>query len=1638
MPTTTHHRVVALSMPVVYTLDGDYDPNGLIFAPAAHKPLLDWARDRFEDGDRLLPRLHHRRQRAQLVVDGLERLELMLDRLLHGPDEDQELLAELLRRERAGEYDEPQDRLGHGARRRSARAGAVQLNVQSTVDELRVALADLGDSDGLSCWGPSGTTPGTSADDATEGGAAPEAPHRLLLLSSEQRAEWRRHWQEQGRLLDRAIERWFAEVDADPDRAFNPTTLAKATAPRNPAARLNEDRVRHLLLNDHRAPVDQLGVDAPPYDRFNPMKPLRLVEPLVLRAHLDEQISVEVQNLIEDRRVGFHVQGDGLAASSGRGVRHADGSHIGANPDTTIGYRERRTFRYAARHEGVWPINDLADVRGSEQGSNVHGLFGALVVEPPGTRWRDPETGEDLTGAPYGPGLYADILVAEGEPVGTPEHQAFVDFHSDTVPRSFREFTVFIHDEPEIHSGLHTTGEHTVMPLSYRAEPMHPRLPHRMRRHAERTPAHPAPDQVGVDRTAVKWQLGDELEEQFWTARTPDGRWLEQVAGEEQHHSSWLFGEPATPVLRAYRGDPARIRLVHAGVKETHVFHLHVHQWRAVANDVAAPSVWGTDAAGRAKPKGSQLLDSITISPQTAFTIDPLYGSGSRQHLFGDVIWHCHLYPHFHHGMWGLWRSFDRLVDGTRAYPDGTPCPRLHFLPGREPDRPEPGHPGFPWFIDGEFPMKAPPPPAPTPELMGGRRLLLGMAPHSPLELAAMPPGTRDGSTPGAVFVDLDRDAADWNEAAGLPAPRLVSYDVEVSTENVAYNVDGWHDPRGHRYRLLSARITERGADGTQHEVASEVFEPDGTNPEPLFPRANHGDIVELRLHNALTSVPADAFDLGQAPVECGLHVHLVKFDVLAADGSSTGWNYLSGASCREAVGADHPGQQRTVSLHRWVVDEEFGPCFFHDHLLANYRQKHGLFSALVAEPHGSQWHRADDQDVVAWGNAQAVVVPPAVAGLPPYREACIGVGDFVPLLNRGGRALNPPGSLSGDDDPGSMGVNYRSAPLTFRGDDPSRWFSTSARSDLSMHGTPGDPDTPLIRTYPGERLRIRLIQGSHEEQHSFSLHGMRWRRDWGNPASRLVNQQSLGISEAFTLDIDPAADSPYGPGDHLWAFGVMDDLWVGCWGLIRVLQPTPSAFPGLAPLPDPTRNPTQALQRLSTARATPPRPRQDASGNYPVTVRNLVVVARRVEHEYAGRQLTDPWGQTWSAAEYSATEHEQARSSGQWRPSRVQTSAEPLVLRARRGEWIRLFCVNELLGDGPADQRDLPRFGAEPSPPRLPLEHLDELSRPDRRKVSPRVSLHASLLSYDVTGADGANIGRNADGTVAPLRTASGDHDEGHAEEGGELVHRSDHHGAEPNWTEYWWYADEALAPATQEGGPGQVCYLQDMADVRDHRHHGLVGALVVEPGDVEPYRRGSTATEPDGWTGVSAELRTADGTAVASEVVVFIQDGLRLFVGGHPELPVPDIDPTDDPEDSGQKALSYRWGGVSRGVPPTGDAARPLATVAVGLPLWLRVVGAGDKPRQHSLTVHGLAWPSAPWVPGSSWTGALGGVVSGYAEDLVLQPTSPGDHGIRSGAFRWGTELGVWGTLRVTPYGRRSRAGRGGQSDREGKDRR
>jgi hypothetical protein len=230
----------------------------------------------------------------------------------------------------------------------------------------------------------------------------------------------------------------------------------------------------------------EIGVDLP-HTPDEARRPHPLVRPLVLRANLRDRVRVKLRNEVRDRHVGIHLVGGGYD------VREGDGSHIGINPSSLVPHCGRIAYFWQCEHEGVFPFHDGGNYSGGEDGTNVHGLFGALVVEPEGATWRDPVTGRRSVdeGGNFREldGLYMDVLPAEaagsGDEVapGTTldDHlwPAPVEYH-DFSRESHREYVIFFHDEPEF---VPAPAEHSpcpmpdhgvlpIMPISYRAEPM--------------------------------------------------------------------------------------------------------------------------------------------------------------------------------------------------------------------------------------------------------------------------------------------------------------------------------------------------------------------------------------------------------------------------------------------------------------------------------------------------------------------------------------------------------------------------------------------------------------------------------------------------------------------------------------------------------------------------------------------------------------------------------------------------------------------------------------------------------------------------------------------------------------------------------------------------------------------------------------------------------------------------------------------------------------------------------------------------------------------------------------------------------------------------------------------------------------
>ncbi|MGX0975086.1 hypothetical protein ACSSVY_000784 [Roseovarius sp. MBR-51] len=355
---------------------------------------------------------------------------------------------------------------------------------------------------------------------------------------------------------------------------------------------------------------------------------------------------------------------------------------------------------YMVEHEGPYFMASTGAPAGGQGdgGSLVHGLFGAVVAERQGSAWyrsqltsagfdlafRRSETsdrpharrGDDIMDHSRFDVMAKDEAGEEEIPVLAMLKQrgrgAFELVHGDLnaiihIPdapdESFREFSVFFHDELKTFyprnfeelgdfAGGQLAGVRDGFAINYGASGMGDML---------------LANRKGIGPAAN----------------------CQECLYEEFFLTSWANGDPA--LLEQFSDDPSNVhhsylndrvvfRNFHAGPKETHVFHLHAHQWFA-----------GNDGG-----RGSY-LDSQTVGPQQGFSYDiygggtEIYhrgegdapgwfetlGSGNRNRTVGDSIFHCHLYPHFAQGMWELWRVHDVLEDGTRKLPDGQWEPAL-------------------------------------------------------------------------------------------------------------------------------------------------------------------------------------------------------------------------------------------------------------------------------------------------------------------------------------------------------------------------------------------------------------------------------------------------------------------------------------------------------------------------------------------------------------------------------------------------------------------------------------------------------------------------------------------------------------------------------------------------------------------------------------------------------------------------------------------------------------------------------------------------------------------------------------------------------------------------------------------------
>ena len=1350
--------------------------------------------------------------------------------------------------------------------------------------------------------------------------------------------------------------------------------------------------------------------------------------PLVLRANVGDCVKVTLTNeltgpqfggTLTNPRVSLHPHGVSydVRTTDGGVLKGSGGSKIGFNDDPTIGIGETKIYNMVApAQEAAYLFHDEGAIAGSEAdgGATVHGLFGALAVEPAGSTWADPVSGARLdTATPYSAvsnqsgELYIDAMIQP--PTGV----------------AFRESIQLGHDEiPGIGFGF-----------NYGSEP------------GARREEKPCGDCVGEETSLSSWTYGDPALVKLASGKGPwlpePGKDPEDCGLRSKNAAGALTGSCWTSnVTHAYAKDPIKFRYGLAGVKETHVFHMHAHQWLVEPHD-NAPVGTADDPNGNQQ---SVKADSQTFGPGDMFTADLIGGAGSVPGTVGDTIFHCHLYPHFAEGFWSLFRVHDVKEDGTGVTPDGIGVVELKSLPNlTDKAGPTVTSPGYPRFIPGQPGWRAPQPylgisdpngkaddPATDAreDVTQAKRVVAGRyldptAPAVMVEKAALEAAHQlKGTTPkpGAPMVD--------------PCPsgkRTVTYNVSVIQRDVVYNEAGWHDNQGRLY------VLDKDVDAVMAGTKE---------PEPLFIRVNAGDCINFNLTSYLPNwIGGDAFlQLAQTNMVGG-HIHLVKFDVLGSDGSSNGWNYQQAAftkdqmdfnaqtdagtkACTPAPGgcilpkpatwnASNVPNKRGQTIHeRWYADSELRTVFTHDHHFPAMMQNRGQYGALVVEPadrrmrdpfSGTYYKPGNNVDCSTACTGDAVGTNMDILGPgtnDDFREFGLSFQDFVSLTKKDGdptsRAdtFNPPATPEHfpNEDPGVMGINYRNAPFKLRDSKNGAWVDPAYRFSSTVFG---DPKTPLLQAYAGDNVRIRMIQGSQEEQNVWALHGMRWREEPDDPQSPLVNSKALGSSDAPNFEIPRMTcdESEDCKGDYLYSSTSTDATYLGMWGLMRVYG---KGKKGLLALPDnvpPAAGGTLNQNVTGTPPSMVPAGKKGGAicpSTAPVKAFDVFATDGKIVYNRGGDH--DPFGLMYGVVQPGETPDAAVE--------RVRKAQEPMVLRANAGDCIEVTLTNRIDPAGAFAARHAAASasdGPDGGDPSLPLEG------PAGTRAGLRVSLHPQLVKYDVRYSDGATVGFNRDQTVGP---------------------------EDPSITYRWW-ADEV--------SPGELgaTNLVDFGDVRGHRHHGLFAGLVVEP-------KGSTYTDPvtgePALSGAQADIRVPNAPDFR-ENVPFFQDGLNLRDAAGRPVVLPSHDGVAEPldsEDEGEKGFNYRSPRFAhRGDPlhelpgdtgstikgrtladvfdssQHGDPETPVFRAYAGDPLRVRVLQGSDKPRQHSFQLSGHSWRSQAEDPGSNLVGTSGGFSVSRALNVHTQAGgvvgATGDYRYNCGVSFHHLSGGLWGIERV-----------------------
>ena len=914
------------------------------------------------------------------------------------------------------------------------------------------------------------------------------------------------------------------------------------------------------------------------------------IQPLVLRVDQGECLRINLRNdLTNGEPASIHLHGSALyLAKTGRPA-------IATNPASIVRPGGSTTYEWWVTEqepEGTHYFHS----HGSTRVQTAHGLFGAVIVEPKGSRHLDPRQGGELR-----TGWEATIVPPEGS--------------------HFREFVIFYHEigneryrlldragAPVTQIDPFTSGYRPgARAINYRSEPF-------------------------MNRLALQHRL--------------TGRY-----DKSQAYSSYVFGDPATPIARSYLGDPVKERVIHGGSEVLHVHHVHggAIRWRRQARLEPSRFDQGLDKRPPLVPRLTERVDSQSIGPSESHDLEHECGSGGCQQGAGDYLVHCHVAHHYIAGMWMIWRVYNTKQTARDSLDGLPPLVELPDRDGRivaavtsdqligrtadwkgksyaisrealgawvERQLPPAGVTKnydasvLDWSREGDrylnepetdqvWPGYRPAAPGTRPPILfdplTGKLAYPFLRPH----LAKRPPfAPNHGPAPF-----LDPTAGPAPPKPGEHGPwslcpeqtRLRKFVIHAITLPIALNRRaGIVDPVGQLY------VLKEEEDAVRRDNALKT---------PLAIRANAGeDCVDIVFKSDLPDGRSNGF-LSKA----NIHIHFAQFDIQASDGVNTGFNYeqsvrpftVDGERLTVAAAAGardvrvksaerfHPGtlvgigmeqattfEVRRISAiagttltfdeplthahetgeivsaefvrYRWFPDVQFGTAYFHDHVDALTSWRHGLFGALIAEPPGSTYHHPQTGAPLKSGPVAdihtAARVSADVTG--SFRELALFIQDDNPLTR------------IGDSTGGSF--NLRVEPLG----------GPHAASPVSLGGAQREPETPMLQAFVGDPIVIRSLVAGTNEVHTLHVDGHWFRAEPWSETSPPISTIAIGISERYDLVIPRAGGPQRRAGDYRYYSGRSMKLREGAWGIIRVhdtetsLKRLPGTEPGSASTP--------------------------------------------------------------------------------------------------------------------------------------------------------------------------------------------------------------------------------------------------------------------------------------------------------------------------------------------------------------------------------------------------------------------------------------------------------------------------------------